>query len=316
MALNKHQDLLFKLEAKLGSCSGKHCDLIQQHLDRAKAAQQRATKAKGRASKEDFGDLNTVRKIKCKKDCNTGTPETTGGESNPEIGVEIADQLDEVAAGLDSTNQILSEPAPLRSFFRGAPSTPDASLYDYTQDPNYPTWLHTITVDPQADVGVRFAAQLAAGIAETVNAVSEKACNQVVVAAGFGGNGSVACTVLAVIFHALKATSDLLQFVGDDTQGWEVHGAYVRAADIHTHVNQLQASVGDTATQLQNLQNQVTALKYQLNASKAIQEQIIQLLLVPEGKRTVNPSVLTCTGNNDCPKVLACPGSGCSFNPR
>jgi hypothetical protein len=43
-----------------------------------------------------------------------------------------------------------------------------------------------------------------------------------------------------------------------------------------------------------------------------VQKQIIRLLLTPEGRRAVDPSVLTCTGD-DCPNVLACPGPECSF---
>jgi hypothetical protein len=50
----------------------------------------------------------------------------------------------------------------------------------------------------------------------------------------------------------------------------------------------------------------------QLLVSKALDTQIIRLLLTPEGNRQVNPAVFTCTGDN-CPKVLNCPGGECSF---
>jgi hypothetical protein len=49
-----------------------------------------------------------------------------------------------------------------------------------------------------------------------------------------------------------------------------------------------------------------------LKVSKALDGQIIRLLLTPEGKKEVNPAVMTCTGDN-CPAVLDCPGKECSF---
>jgi hypothetical protein len=45
---------------------------------------------------------------------------------------------------------------------------------------------------------------------------------------------------------------------------------------------------------------------------KAVQRQTLRLLLTPEGRRAVNPLVLTCTGD-DCPNVLDCPGRECDF---
>jgi hypothetical protein len=50
----------------------------------------------------------------------------------------------------------------------------------------------------------------------------------------------------------------------------------------------------------------------QLKVAQTLNAQVIRLLLTPEGRREVNPAVLTCTGDN-CPKVLDCPGAECSF---
>jgi hypothetical protein len=46
--------------------------------------------------------------------------------------------------------------------------------------------------------------------------------------------------------------------------------------------------------------------------SETLQRTIIKLLLTPEGLRAVDPAALSCTGDN-CPKVLDCPGTECSF---
>jgi hypothetical protein len=53
----------------------------------------------------------------------------------------------------------------------------------------------------------------------------------------------------------------------------------------------------------------------QLKVVQTLDTQVIRLLLTPEGRRAVNPAVLTCTGDN-CPKVLDCPGEECSFPIR
>lgn len=43
-------------------------------------------------------------------------------------------------------------------------------------------------------------------------------------------------------------------------------------------------------------------------------KQVMKLELTPEGKRVINPAILTCSGTN-CPNVLAaCPAAGCSWN--
>ena len=81
------------------------------------------------------------------------------------------------------------------------------------------------------------------------------------------------------------------------------------AADFESNVNtKLDLILGDLAT----LQDGVVETNHKLLAVQAVQRQVIRLLLTPEGRRAVNPMVLTCTGD-DCPNVLACPGDECSF---
>jgi hypothetical protein len=63
---------------------------------------------------------------------------------------------------------------------------------------------------------------------------------------------------------------------------------------------------------LANLQTVVNQNAQQLKVNQALQRQVIRLLLTPEGQRSVDPAVLTCTGDN-CPKVLNCPGDECHF---
>jgi hypothetical protein len=56
---------------------------------------------------------------------------------------------------------------------------------------------------------------------------------------------------------------------------------------------------------------EVKANQQHMKKVMAVQRQIIRLLLQPDGKRTVDPNVLTCTGD-DCPVVLNCPGPECA----
>jgi hypothetical protein len=66
---------------------------------------------------------------------------------------------------------------------------------------------------------------------------------------------------------------------------------------------------------LATLQGVVDENNQRLKSAQAVQRAIIRLLLTPEGRRSVNPAVLTCTGDN-CPSVLRCPGPECSFPIR
>jgi len=81
------------------------------------------------------------------------------------------------------------------------------------------------------------------------------------------------------------------------------------AADFESGVNsRLALILGDLAT----LKDGVVEINHRLLSVQAVQKQIIRLELTPEGRRAVDPDVLTCTGD-DCPNVLACPGDECSF---
>jgi hypothetical protein len=80
-------------------------------------------------------------------------------------------------------------------------------------------------------------------------------------------------------------------------------------ADIKLNLNQHDT---DIKALLAAVKAVVDLNTQQLKVSKALDGQIIRLLLTPEGKKAVNPAVMTCTGDN-CPQVLDCPGGECSF---
>ena len=334
MALDKNQALLSTLQNQVQNCVGPRCELLQGHFSRAQSALQRGKKANGRTKREDYEELNNVRKPKCTgkpSDCSAGTGGVSGGETDPTIGEDFADQLDDVVTGLDKANQVLSESqSSFLTLSSAASVTTAVPLYDFTQDPDYPTWLHLGQPNAQAIVGAKLALLTVSQVASMIKELGDAACKQTLVAAGFGGNSSLACIPFAFLKELTLTVFQIMSFIDADTSGWETHGAYVRAANINDNLGLIQGSIGDSQAQIDALKTQVdalktqvtalqaaaTALNHKLTAGKAIQEQIIQLMLVPDGRRVVNPLVLTCTGNNDCPKVLDCPGTQCSFSPR
>ena len=84
------------------------------------------------------------------------------------------------------------------------------------------------------------------------------------------------------------------------------------AAAVTTVVNALSKHDTDMKTLIAAVKAVVDMNTQQLKTGRALDTQIIRLLLTPEGNRQVNPAVFTCTGDN-CPVVLNCPGNECSF---
>jgi hypothetical protein len=349
--LTSNQNLMTTLKNKLSSCTGAHCDLIKDQMRRAEAGQGRAMKANGRMKGSDYADLNTVRKEKCvgsKKDCASGNGTYTGGDADPTVGSDIADQLDSVSNALDKANATMESD--------GNNATPNVTaasmsqsnfipLYDYETDPNYPTWLHSGEPNPQAMAGTTYGLLLASEAADELHDVTEDACKETVVAVGEGGNTSLACMVLTVAARTIEAEHQLFDFIDANTTGWEAHGAYVRAEDLNENLGKVDSDVaavgvaaGNTELeisqlegQVMQLQNSVIALKSQLSqvennlsqklfVSTDMNKQIMELLLVPSGNRSVPASLLTCTGDSTssapCPTPkVSCSTTGmCSFN--
>lgn len=93
------------------------------------------------------------------------------------------------------------------------------------------------------------------------------------------------------------------------------HDTQIKAAINHaTNVLSLALASHDAAIKalLANLSAGVDQNRKLLRVNQTLQHQVIRLLLTPEGRRTVNPALMTCTGDN-CPKVLNCPGNECAF---
>lgn len=342
--LEKHDVLLgtvkSKFEARCQS-NDRNCDVMRKTLDRAEKAQVRAKSQQRRMRGEDYGGLRSIKRAKCNGKCSE-TNEVAIEEPNTQdeeaFGAEMADELAEIEDGLDQTNALLADDAQAQAFrsfaaFSATSSTAGfQSLYDYLDDPDYPKWLH-IADNPKAIIPSAFAITIAAKVAAGIHGVATNFCQQDIL----GFNGSAVCSITAVIAVALDGTATLLNFNMSDATAWDAKGAYMRAADLNHNLGVVNAgvstvavTVGDTATAVAVLQSHVTelqkslsALKQQMEqqsaAARAVQSHLIQMLLLPEGRRTVPATILTCTGAPDdlCPVApVSCSDSTglCGFN--
>ena len=338
--LTSNQNLLNTMKSKASSCVGAHCDMVMDHLNRAQKAADHGMRANGRMKGSDYADLNTLRKVKCtgkNSDCASGNGVNSGGDSDPTVGSDMADQLDEATNALDKANQMMqSDPSPAdppQGSVMTSPPPTFEDLIDFTKAMDYPTWLHTGLLDPSAiPTGVRFASLLAVQANELMREVTEDACLETVVALGEGGNTSLACTVVTIAARAQEAPHKVIEFAAGNTMELEVDGAYQREKNLNDNLGQVDKDVaaigvaaGNTQVAITQLQAQVTQLQSSVDALKTqlsevenslsqklfvnndMNKQIIQLLLSPDGNRQVPASLLTCTGDSStgspCPSI-------------
>jgi len=113
-----------------------------------------------------------------------------------------------------------------------------------------------------------------------------------------------AALLSAIATHDSDLKSALSTHDSDIKSRLSTHDADVKGA-LSTHDT-------DIKNLLANLQGGVDSANLKLQSVQAVQRQIIKLLLTPQGRRMVDPEVLTCTGA-DCPNVLDCPGDECDF---
>ncbi len=202
------------------------------------------------------------------------------------------------------------------------------------------------------DSAFTFGALIAVQVADAALAAVGRVCDQVVVAAGFGSNTALVCLPLEIVLVAAKIPFQLADFCGGEEDSSFLEGTYDRVEHLHgdleasvandnTNTAAIQAGLAthDTSVKallaqhdvdvkaslaqhdadikalLASLTGGVSENNDRLKVVQAVQKQIIRLLLTPEGRRRVDPAVLTCTGD-DCPNVLDCPGNECSFPVR
>lgn len=113
-------------------------------------------------------------------------------------------------------------------------------------------------------------------------------------------------------------TSAITNAVNTLASAISTHDSNIKSA-IATHDADIKSTIATHDAAIKSLlnlvQGGVDGNTQQLKVTQTLNTQIIRLLLTPEGRRSVNPDIFTCTGDN-CPKVLNCPGDQCSFPIR
>jgi hypothetical protein len=316
--LAKHEILVNTLKERFSHCVGRNCDVMQEHLKKVESAHQRAKTQHAKFSADDYAVVNKKQRVKCKgKNCVQDPEElTVQPESDTGLGEDMSGQLDEIEQGIDMTTTLLSEPGagPVALGMARSLSVAGAGfqpLYDYKNDADYPAWLH-VADNPRAIIPTAFAMSIAATTSQAIANTILNVCQLDV----FGVNVSIACLPLDILAIALEATSRLLNYNLSDATAWDAKGAYERAANLNANlalvdgrVGEVGTKVGGTAAVLSTLNERAVALDARLAATRrrllVAQNQIIQLLLTPEGQRKVSSNILTCDGSvsNPCPTI-------------
>jgi hypothetical protein len=329
--LEKHKTFLENTKAHTDArcTSSDGCDKVKKSMEKALVKRNRAASVHARATAKDYEDI-TVKgngKRKNKGGGNSGgggqTAEDQQNEDeepqpDPAIGEDLANELDEAIEAIDDANTALAaEPTGQQASFALTTSTGKfEASYGFGKSERTGPVL----------IGATFAAFR---LSQLASQIGEIYCQQTAVVAGFGGNFSVGCAVIRYVAALAELAYETLDFLDGDIDSAEIEGAYKRAGQVYDKVSELQVSTGNTETQIGALQDDlathdagvrnlladvmdaVRANQQQVKKVIAVQRQIIRLLLQPDGKRTVDPNVLTCTGDN-CPVVLACPGNECA----
>src|SRR5262249_147930 len=149
----------------------------------------------------------------------------------------------------------------------------------------------------------RYGWSLASAFMQGLRDGSEHACLQVVVVAGEGGDGEMACLAISLAADAVEQVVKGLDLIDQEATDWLVQGIYEPKTDLNNNLLSVQASNGNTQAQIAQLQTQILALQFSMNALQAqlanttytlsqksnvnndMDQQIMKLLLSPDGSR-------------------------------
>jgi hypothetical protein len=161
-------------------------------------------------------------------------------------------------------------------------------------------------------------AGIALQVAEGIWSVSDRACGTVVVAIGAVGNPQNAvCIIADVVLFAAKALVNSAEAIVNHiaycdgaVDSAEIEGAYERSGHIHddlsSHDTDIKSDLSthdaDIKALLTNIQGGIDENQRLIQILTSRQLEILNLLVTPNGQRSIDESVLTCTGvGDDCP---------------
>jgi hypothetical protein len=143
------------------------------------------------------------------------------------------------------------------------------------------------------DTEVLFAARLTYEVAQGIWSAASRACDEVIVVLGEGGNLSLACIPVDVVLFAARVTLDELANCDGDIDSAETEGTYERSAHLHDDVTMVDGKVDVLDGKVDIVDAKVDVLDGKMdNLAAAIEElrvvncEIIRLLHTPQGQRT------------------------------
>ncbi len=200
------------------------------------------------------------------------------------------ERLRAVVAGLRS--QVLAQVVePVEASSPGLPDAPYSSLCG----------------SARAGTGLAYGALLAAIVTEAAREGASRGCDQVAVAAGFGGNAALVCLILDVLWAGAKGFREGIVFCDSDIDGAEIKGVYDRVAHLHGDMETSFSGINELITKVDTLDDKVDTLDTKVDAladhvsvidgkidalALAVDElrtmncELIRLMHVPQGQRT------------------------------
>jgi hypothetical protein len=154
-----------------------------------------------------------------------------------------------------------------------------------------------------------------------------RGCDQTVVLAGEGGNSSVSCIPADLVLFAAElavgsaeGVVEHFEFCDNGVDSAEIEGTYERVGHIHTDLathdtnisTQLTTHDQDIKALLGEIQGTVDENQRLIKIFMSRQLEVLRLLITPEGRRQIDPAVLSCTGD-DCPQALECSKGGLAW---
>ncbi len=117
-----------------------------------------------------------------------------------------------------------------------------------TKSAGFPNAAYTsICGSRRSDASAMFAAGRVLQVAEGVFSIADRACNQVAVAAGFGGNTSAACIAADTVLAAARYAFDTFAACDAEIDSVEIEGSYDRLGHLHGDISSLDAKVSTEA---------------------------------------------------------------------
>lgn len=261
--------------------------MFKNKVAEMKAAQQRAEGANNRATANDYDKMNRRRsKNKDQDGCDPNvqvcvTPSgsysvsasNNGPEKDDQTGVDVVDNLNDVATNVDTLNNLLSTNVP--------PPTPITEVGLTDADYFFPTFMWP-------SPAVVFAAFNVNQAAEKVAELAKPACDETLVALGEGGNSSLACLATEGIYMVANYAYEAMEFIVRERANAEITGAYDRIKDVYDNLSSADDAIS-------YIEQRVYVMQQMLIQVEANQQCIMQLLTTPQGRRPGFPvSTGTC----------------------